>query len=108
MLAAVNGWGYANTYDCVFVPMPKCAKDSNKAMQVAMGYMFVNFKTSVEAEAFIRNGANNTMPGRNSTKVCIAEFSQEQGADIYIEKHSSGPGVLLTFADGQMIVRSPC
>lgn len=80
IIAAIDGVGFANTYNMVYVPSKRMG-DGN------MGYVFVNFTTPEAAAAFSQTFKNFSFPGSTSKKLSYAKPAHLQGYQANIDKY---------------------
>lgn len=86
IVEAIHSVGFAGMYDFVHVPNRKGKCDGN------IGYAFVNFKNTKEAESFAAAFQDFQFPGTSSSKKCTVKLAHQQG---HRAQHSSRRGGVL-------------
>jgi hypothetical protein len=84
ILGAIDGVGFSNTYNLVYVPYKRPKKGCSQ--NVNMGYAFVNFITPEKATSFTRTFQNFAFPGSVSKKLSYAKAARSQGYQVNLER----------------------
>lgn len=83
LVEAIDGLGFANAYDFIYLPSPK--------HQQNVGYGFVNFLNPDDAYDFMGSYEGFRFPGRNSKKIGETKLARIQGTENYMKYLKSAP-----------------
>jgi hypothetical protein len=101
LVGAIDGVGFANTYNLVYMPSKRPMYSQN----VNMGYAFVNFKTVEFAAAFSETFQNFNFPGSLSKKMSYAKAARYQGYQVNLDRYLKQyvVGCLLVFDEKSQV-----
>mmetsp|Transcript_32978 Transcript_32978/g.94716 ORF Transcript_32978/g.94716 Transcript_32978/m.94716 type:complete len:291 (+) Transcript_32978:86-958(+) len=83
--AALDRYGFSDTYDAVYVPR-------NRRKMINLGYAFVNFVHPTIAAEAIKRCSGRALGHFSDDRVCLAEYSSMQGERFFSHLEANAQG----------------